>query len=583
MAISAINITRTSFNLQTLSLLDSLRQNTLKIFLEQNRLATGNRITAPSDDPVGAGSAVRMTEILDRQEQILANIKYADGFLSATDNAVSEISRLLTDAHSIALEMVNSFSSQEQRDSMAEVVKSIIQELVMVGNRTFGDVYLFGGRKTDSVPFSEENGGVVYRGDTKSLTAHVDRFLDAPFNISGDELFGSLSGKVTGWVDLDPSLTGDTRLVDMGGTTGRGIDTSGLLRISLDVPAVSFTVDLSNADTAQNVIDMINDAAARAGLNVGPGLDFNASYNPSLNGFQIDVGAGNVSVQDVGGGVTGRDLGLVGTAAGSLVGADLQPRLVPMTTVASLFGGAGAALGSIIITNDNLTATVDLSSAVTIQDILNAVGSAGVKVKAQINEAGTGLDVINLVSGLEMRIGEAGDGSGTAEVRSPSAMRSVTSEACARGRRMERDSSQAQARLSNRPTSEPAASSVCLGVRCARRPHGPLPRAGAGIRPACSPLPHRHQPQAAAGWQWRPAAKPRPPCGALRGHPAPCESHCQPCRWRRIAPETPHLPPAHPGACALQRNGPTWLCGRRRCAWRKLGCQSLAAFPRGRS
>ena len=174
-------------------------------------------------------------------------------------------------------------------------------------------------------------------------------------------------------------------------------------------------------------------------------------------------------------------------------------------------------------------------------------------------------------------------GSGTAEVRSPSAMRSVTSVAWARGRRMERDSSQAQARLSNRPTSEPAASSVCLGVRCARRPHGPLPRAGAGIRPACSPLPHRHQPQAAAGWQWRPAAKPRPPCGALQGHPAPCESHCQPCRWRRIAPETPHLPPAHPGACALQRNGPRWFCGRLRCARRKLGCRSLTAFPRGRS
>ncbi|MGQ9649171.1 MAG: flagellar hook-associated protein FlgL [Phycisphaerae bacterium] len=416
MAISSINITRTSFNLQTLSLLDSLRQNTLKIFLEQNRLATGNKITAPSDDPVGAGSAVRMTEILDRQEQILANIRYADGFLSATDNAISEISQLLTDAHSIALEMVNSFSSQEQRDSMAEVVKSIIQELVMVGNRTYGDVYLFGGRKTDSVPFSEENGGVVYRGDTKSLTAHVDRFLDAPFNISGDELFGSLSGKVAGWVDLDPSLTGDTRLADMGGTTGRGIDTSGLLRISLDVPAASFTVDLSNADTAQNVIDMINDAAAQAGLNVGPGLDFNVSYNASLNGFQIDVAAGNVSVQDVGGGVTGRDLGLVGIAAGSIVGADLQPRLVPMTTVASLFGGAGAALGSIIITNDNLTATVDLSSAATIQDVLNDISNAGVKVKAQINEAGTGIDVINLVSGLEMRIGEAGDGMGTTEV-----------------------------------------------------------------------------------------------------------------------------------------------------------------------
>ncbi len=54
-------------------------------------------------------------------------------------------------------------------------------------------------------------------------------------------------------------------------------------------------------------------------------------------------------------------------------------------------------------------------------------------------------------------------GAGTAEVRSPSAMRSVTSEAWARGRRMERDSSQAQARLSNRPTSEPSQQRDALG------------------------------------------------------------------------------------------------------------------------
>ncbi|NLE56715.1 MAG: hypothetical protein GX616_00025, partial [Planctomycetes bacterium] len=61
-------------------------------------------------------------------------------------------------------------------------------------------------------------------------------------------------------------------------------------------------------------------------------------------------------------------------------------------------------------------ATIDLSTAVTIQDVLNAINSADVKVKAQINEDGTGIDVMNLVSGLEMRIGESGDGTGTAEV-----------------------------------------------------------------------------------------------------------------------------------------------------------------------
>jgi flagellar hook-associated protein 3 FlgL len=416
MAISAINITRTSFNMRALSLLDSLRQNTLSLFLEQSRLATGSKLLAPSDDPVEGGRAVHMTEILDRQDQILKNIQYADAFLSNTDSAISEIGSLLTDAHSIALEMVNSTASQSERDSMAEVVQSILRELVTVGNRNYGDVYMFGGQQTTRPPFIEAYGGVVYQGDDGSLTSHVDRFLDAPFNISGDELFGALSGQVTGWVDLDPALTADTRLRDMGGTTGNGIDTSGLVSISLDASATAFTVDLSTADTVGDAIDMINEAASQAGLNVGVGLDFNASYNAAGNGLQITVGAGNVTVADVGGGVTARDLGLSGTGAGVLAGADLNAVVTEMTSIDSLFGGAGAALGSITITNGSLNATVDLSSAVTIQDVLNAINNAQVQVTAEINNDGTGINVLNRVSGAEMSVGEAGDATGTAEL-----------------------------------------------------------------------------------------------------------------------------------------------------------------------
>ena len=95
MAITPINISRTSFNLQTLSLIDSLRHNTLTLFLEQNRLASGRKLNAPSEDPMSAARAVELTEILERQDQLLANIRHADSFLAATDSAVGEINDLL--------------------------------------------------------------------------------------------------------------------------------------------------------------------------------------------------------------------------------------------------------------------------------------------------------------------------------------------------------------------------------------------------------------------------------------------------------------------------------------------------------
>jgi len=408
MPITSINITRTSFNMRTISLLDSLRRNTLRLFLEQNRIATGNKFNAPSEDPVGASRAVRLSEVLERQEQILANIRHADSFLAATDSAIAEVNDLLIEAHSIASEMVSSTADQAQRDSMAELILGIINQLVSVGNRTYDGVHLFGGQQTTSPPFAQDYGGVEYLGDTRMLTTHVDFGQDPQINLTGAELFGALSSQVFGCVDLDPVLTEDTRLADLKGAAGLGVQL-GLIRVSLDSPETTFVVDLTEADTVGDLIDMINAAAGEAGLTVGAGDQFNAAINAGGDGLEITVSGGAVTVSEVGdNGKTARDLGILGGGGATIDGGDLGPRLTAMTTIDMLFGGAGAVLESIRIENGSLAQTIDLSGAATVQEVLNLINAAGVQVQAKINAAATGIDVVNLMSGSEMHISEAG-------------------------------------------------------------------------------------------------------------------------------------------------------------------------------
>src|SRR5512134_3489679 len=134
MAVTSINVSRVTNNLQTITLLESLRRNTLGLFLEQNRVSSGNRFTAPSEDPVASSRAIELTEILERQDQILSNIQHADGFLAVTDAGMGEINDLLGQAYAIASEMVNTTADVSQRLSMAELVKGIINQLVTVGN-----------------------------------------------------------------------------------------------------------------------------------------------------------------------------------------------------------------------------------------------------------------------------------------------------------------------------------------------------------------------------------------------------------------------------------------------------------------
>ena len=407
MPVTSVNITRVSNNMQTLSLLETLRRNTLSLFLEQNRIATGNKFVAPSEDPVGSNRAIRLTEILEQQEQILANIRHADSFLAATDSGIGEINDLLGQAYSIASEMVNTTADQSQRKSMAELVRGIINQLVSVGNRTYRGIQLFGGQQTTQPPFTQTTGGVEYRGDTGEMRSRVDYQQTPVFNLNGAELFGMLSGEVAGNVDLNPAVTRDTRLADVAGAAGAGVQ-RGRIRITLDNPAITFNVDLTRADTVGDVIDAINQAAASAGLTTGPGGQFNATLNPAGNGIRLSVAAGTITVAETGQGVTARDLGLLANQAAGVVGQDLQPRLTTTTRIDSLFGGAGANLGSIRIEIGLNAETIDLSTAETIGDVLNMINGCGLSVRAEINAAGTGLNVINLVSGLSMSVGEAG-------------------------------------------------------------------------------------------------------------------------------------------------------------------------------
>ena len=406
MAVTPINLTRISDNMRTLSLLSSLRNNTLQMYLDQNKLASGNRLNAPSENPALASRAMYLSELLERQDQILANISHADSMLAVTDSAIGEVNSLLIEAHDIALTMVSTTNSSEERQAEAQLVLGIIDQLVTVGNRQYGSVYLFGGQRTQQAPFTQNHGVAEYRGDLGALRSRVDYGQDPIINLTGAELFGALAGGMQGFVDLDPALTWDTRLVDVTGTGSQAIRT-GTVRVTLSEPAVSFVADLTGADTAGDVIDLLNHAAEEAGLTVGPGAQFNASFSAAGNGYQISAGSGTVTVSDVGDGVTARDLGLRGSDA-TIVGADLRPRLTALTTIGSLFGGTGAGLGSIRIENGHMAADIDLSDVSTIGELLNRINTAGVDVQARINDASTGIDVLNLASGLQMKIGENG-------------------------------------------------------------------------------------------------------------------------------------------------------------------------------
>lgn len=410
MAISPVNVSRVSFNMRTLALLDQMQANSARMFREQQRVATGRAFLSAGENPVAAGRIIRSNDLLARQDQILINLRHSERWLSGAESAVTDVNDLLIEARTLASENINSSQSAEQRESAALVVDSIIDQLYTIGNQQFDGRYLFGGQKTSTAPLDTELGNVRFKGDSGARNTFFDLSIERPFNLTVDQLYGLRAGTFHGFADLNPALTTDTRLDDVNGAINQGIRDGVIRATEIGGGGASFEVDVTGVDTFGELIEKFNAQAAAAGSVLTASL--------TANGLQISGGAGiQVSVQEVGQGHAAADLGVLGTGAigAPLVGGDVQPRLTQTTTLASLNGGAGLTLSSgIRVTNNGKTTTVDFAGATTIQDVLNRVNGANLGVRLEINAAGSGFNVLNELSGADLTIGENGGNDATA-------------------------------------------------------------------------------------------------------------------------------------------------------------------------
>jgi flagellar hook-associated protein 3 FlgL len=403
MSISIGNLSRVSNSLKTFTALTQLQANSLRVFQQEQRLSTGQQLLSVGDDPVAAEKIARLTKSVETQDQILANLQHADGYLSASDSAIGQISNLLIDAASIASSQAGSFQSAEERASQAVVIDGIIDQLMNVGNTKYQGLYLFGGQGVNQAPLSAILGRITNVGNAGQRQTLVDPGFSQPFNVTAADVFGLGNETTGGYAHFDVQLAGSTRLSELNGATDAGIR---LGTISVTEGAASFDVDLSGAETINDVIVRFNDAATAAGSTVTLGI------NPA-DGATLRVtngGASPIRIEDVGQGTSAADLGIkqsVGAGA-NIDGGDVHRRMTLTTALADLGAGGVALPNGVVITNGQRTATVTFTGATTVQDVLNKLNASGVGIKASINSAADGIEIENLMAGTALVVGENG-------------------------------------------------------------------------------------------------------------------------------------------------------------------------------
>ncbi len=240
----------------------------------QDRMATGRRVLVPRDDPAGTGTIMRMKTNLTEIERYKRASEDALGWLSFTESTVQRAGDLIHNLRELTIQAAAGSVPEEARQNIAQEIKAIQQTLLDLANSSYDGRYAFSGHMTGTAPFSiDDDGSVLYHGDSGQQVRNLGPGMDIAVNIPGDEVFTSLlelSGQLASDVaagnvqtlsevrldDLDAEL--DRTLVHIGAMGARYNRVSLSLERALDLE-LAFTTLMSqveDADFARTITDL---------------------------------------------------------------------------------------------------------------------------------------------------------------------------------------------------------------------------------------------------------------------------------------------------------------------------------------
>ncbi len=333
-------------------LTEQMRVDQQDLFRIQQQISTGRRLSIPSEDAPAAVRAIGLQRLIERKGQVQVNLKTNQSYLAATDTALNRVSGLLASIRGTAVSVSGTTSTDSQRNAAVLEIQRAIEQLVDVGNQQFRGRYLFAGSNTTERPFVVDNGFVNYNGNESTLSSYADIDLLFETNVNGNEVFGAISDPVLGTTDVQPILTTETRLVDL--RSGTGVSRGSLI---VSDGTSSSVIDLSGAETVGDVAAMIE---------ASPPTGRTLRVDVTDTGLTVSIdtaGGGNLSVNEVGGGTTAAEFGILkvsGAGTAPIVGSDLDPALKLTTPLQNIMGvRASARLTSSSTDNDLLFEAVN--------------------------------------------------------------------------------------------------------------------------------------------------------------------------------------------------------------------------------
>jgi len=170
----------------------------------QDKAMTLQKISRPSDDPIGAANSMRVRGEQRLHEQYARNITDGLGWLTTVDSALAATTDLLHQARDLTVQGANDGSlSPTAREAIAVKLVSLKDELLNQANTSFQGRNVFAGNTDVGAAFGSDpvGGAYSFTGNSSTVERRVGAETTVRVDANGADVFGDGPGSVFALID----------------------------------------------------------------------------------------------------------------------------------------------------------------------------------------------------------------------------------------------------------------------------------------------------------------------------------------------------------------------------------------------
>lgn len=170
-------------------------QNTQKY---QSQLATGKKISMPSDDPIVASKALKLRTDVAEIAQYRRNTDDAISWMDITEATMGQINEVVQRMRELTVQGSNGTNTPDDLEKISAEAKELRKQLIHLANTTYAGRYIFSGYKTDK-PLLDDNGNFMFDiTNAEEIKFEIGIGDDVNVNVPGSDLFNDGAGGIAG-------------------------------------------------------------------------------------------------------------------------------------------------------------------------------------------------------------------------------------------------------------------------------------------------------------------------------------------------------------------------------------------------